>query len=169
MEKQIIWRGILSGAIAGVLAFVFAKIFLEPVIGRLRRRADTAFDLPDGHKIEAGQNFVIDIRSVNSDSSAVGACPYHLDPERQMPDPRTGAAAMGFGDGRHRCPGAFIALEESEVFLVQLLALPGLRLVGQLPDSRGGGGDLLEQPAQRLGSHARESIDRTRGDRAVCR
>lgn len=34
MEKQIIWRGLLSGAVAGVLAFVFARIFLEPVIGR---------------------------------------------------------------------------------------------------------------------------------------
>lgn len=104
---------------------------LEPVIGRLRRRADVAFDLPDGHKVEAGQHFVIDIRSVNADSSAVGACPFHLDPERTMPDPRTGGAAMGFGDGRHRCPGAFIALEESEIFLAQLLALPGLRLVGE--------------------------------------
>ncbi|TRW80033.1 CbtA family protein [Mycolicibacterium sp. 018/SC-01/001] len=41
MEKQIIWRGILSGAIAGVFAFVFAKIFLEPVIGR-------AIDFEDG-------------------------------------------------------------------------------------------------------------------------
>jgi len=41
MEKQIIWRGTLSGAIAGVLAFVFAKIFLEPVIGR-------AIDFEDG-------------------------------------------------------------------------------------------------------------------------
>jgi putative cobalt transporter subunit CbtA len=34
MEKQIIGRGLLAGAVAGVLAFVFAKIFLEPVIGR---------------------------------------------------------------------------------------------------------------------------------------
>ncbi len=34
MEKRIIWRGVLSGAAAGVLAFVFAKIFIEPVIGR---------------------------------------------------------------------------------------------------------------------------------------
>jgi len=34
MEKQIIWRGLLSGAVAGVFAFVFARIFLEPVIGR---------------------------------------------------------------------------------------------------------------------------------------
>jgi hypothetical protein len=34
MEKQIIWRGLLAGAIGGVLAFVFSKIFIEPIIGR---------------------------------------------------------------------------------------------------------------------------------------
>ena len=34
MEKQIIGRGILAGTLAGVVVFVFAKIFVEPVIGR---------------------------------------------------------------------------------------------------------------------------------------
>ena len=33
-KKNDYWRGVLSGAVAGVLAFVFAKVFLEPVIGR---------------------------------------------------------------------------------------------------------------------------------------
>lgn len=51
MEKQIIGRGLLAGAVAGVLAFVFAKIFLEPVIGR-------AIDFEDGtsaaHEAMAG-------------------------------------------------------------------------------------------------------------------
>lgn len=32
MEKQIIWRGLLAGAAAGVLAFLFARIFVEPQI-----------------------------------------------------------------------------------------------------------------------------------------
>jgi hypothetical protein len=32
MEKQIIWRGLLAGATAGVLTFIFARIFIEPVI-----------------------------------------------------------------------------------------------------------------------------------------
>jgi Probable cobalt transporter subunit (CbtA) len=41
MEKRIILRGVLSGAAAGVLAFVFARIFVEPVIGR-------AVDYEDG-------------------------------------------------------------------------------------------------------------------------
>jgi ABC-type dipeptide/oligopeptide/nickel transport system permease subunit len=34
MEKRIIARGLLAGALGGVLAFVFARIFLEPVIDR---------------------------------------------------------------------------------------------------------------------------------------
>ncbi|MGV0744275.1 CbtA family protein [Mycolicibacterium sp. XJ870] len=41
MEKHVIGRGILAGALAGVLAFIWAKIFLEPVIGR-------AIDFEDG-------------------------------------------------------------------------------------------------------------------------
>ena len=34
MEKHVIWRGVLAGALAGVCAFVWSKIFLEPVIDR---------------------------------------------------------------------------------------------------------------------------------------
>ncbi|OMC27929.1 cobalt transporter [Mycobacterium sp. GA-1841] len=34
MEKHIIGRGLLAGALAGVLAFVWSKLFIEPVIGR---------------------------------------------------------------------------------------------------------------------------------------
>ncbi|MCH9734534.1 MAG: CbtA family protein [Actinomycetia bacterium] len=41
MEKQIIWRGLLAGAAAGVLAFLFARIFVEPQI-------DRAIDYEDG-------------------------------------------------------------------------------------------------------------------------
>ena len=35
MERQIIGRGILAGALAGLLAFTFARIFVEPVIDRV--------------------------------------------------------------------------------------------------------------------------------------
>ncbi|MBU8811883.1 CbtA family protein [Mycolicibacterium goodii] len=34
MEKHIIGRGLLAGALGGLLAFVFARIFVEPVIER---------------------------------------------------------------------------------------------------------------------------------------
>ena len=33
-------------------------------------------------------------------------------------------AALSFGDGAHRCPGAFIAIQESDVFLQRFLRLP---------------------------------------------
>ena len=41
MEKQIIWRGLLAGAAAGVLAFGFARIFAAPQTSR-------AIDYEDG-------------------------------------------------------------------------------------------------------------------------
>ncbi|MBB3749349.1 hypothetical protein FHT44_001810 [Mycolicibacterium sp. BK634] len=41
MEKSIIWRGILAGALAGVLGFIWSKIFIEPIVGR-------AIDFEDG-------------------------------------------------------------------------------------------------------------------------
>ena len=34
MEKRLIARGLLAGAVGAVLAFVFARMFAEPVIGR---------------------------------------------------------------------------------------------------------------------------------------
>ncbi|MCW2754689.1 MAG: Cobalt transporter [Marmoricola sp.] len=34
MEKQLIGRGVLAGAAAGLAAFVFARVFAEPVIGK---------------------------------------------------------------------------------------------------------------------------------------
>jgi predicted cobalt transporter CbtA len=58
MEKRIIWRGILAGAAAGVLAFIFARVFLEPVIGRAidyesaRRAAESALTAVHEHDME---------------------------------------------------------------------------------------------------------------------
>jgi hypothetical protein len=37
MEQRIIWRGLLAGAAAGVFAFVFARLLLEPVVSRAVR------------------------------------------------------------------------------------------------------------------------------------
>jgi predicted cobalt transporter CbtA len=52
MEKRIITRGLLAGAIGGVLAFVFARIFVEPVIGRAIAYEDgvgEAHEMAHGH------------------------------------------------------------------------------------------------------------------------
>ena len=36
---------------------------------------------------------------------------------------------LSFGDGAHRCPGAYIAIQETDIFLSKLFALEGLRMV----------------------------------------
>jgi cytochrome P450 len=36
---------------------------------------------------------------------------------------------LSFGAGAHRCPGAHIAIQESDIFLSRLLAEPGIRLL----------------------------------------
>jgi cytochrome P450 len=94
---------------------------LEPVVGFLYRQ-------PEG-----GEGpLALDLRSANTDPDAVGACPLQLNPDRARAE-RVGAAALSFGDGEHRCPGAGVALAEAEVFLDRLLRIPGLRLA-RAPD-----------------------------------
>lgn len=55
MEKQIIWRGLLAGALGGVLAFVFAKIFVEPVVGRAIDFEDGTAAAHEAMEVAAGQ------------------------------------------------------------------------------------------------------------------
>ncbi|MEE4543768.1 CbtA family protein [Streptomyces sp. V4-01] len=59
MEKRLILRGLLAGAIAGILAFTFARIFAEPQIARAidyesgRDAAQAALDKAAGLPAEA--------------------------------------------------------------------------------------------------------------------
>ena len=99
---------------------------LEPVVGHLYRRAVTNLQLEYGgeiHPIPAGSLLDLDIRAANADSEAVGEAPLGLCPHREL---ALGVQpfVMSFGDGGHRCPGAFIAIQESDIFLQRLLRLP---------------------------------------------
>ncbi|WP_379488185.1 cytochrome P450 [Novosphingobium soli] len=101
---------------AGRMAILEEILRLEPVVGYLYRR------LPG-----QSETVELDIRSANADPQAMGACPYHLDPDRPRAE-RVAGAGLAFGDGEHRCPGAGVALAEAEVFLDRILRVPGLRL-----------------------------------------
>lgn len=96
---------------------------LEPVVGHLYRRTREPLDLSDGTQIPAGALVDLYIRAANADESAVGADPLALCPHRE-PSPGVRAEAMAFGDGNHRCPGNAIAIQETDIFLTRLLALP---------------------------------------------
>ena len=51
MEKRLIARGLLAGAVAAVLAFLFARLCAEPVIGRAIAFEDGRTDAENAHGV----------------------------------------------------------------------------------------------------------------------
>jgi cytochrome P450 len=104
---------------------------VEPVVRHLSRRATDNLVIESNGVpliIPTGSLIDIHIDAVNADESIVGEQPLAICPDRTLGDDRAGAQVMSFGDGHHRCPGAFIAIQESDIFLQRLLALDGLRM-----------------------------------------
>jgi cytochrome P450 len=97
---------------------------LEPVVGHLFRRTTTGLTLVSTgveQHLPPGTLIDLDIRAINADAAIVGAEPLSLCPERPLP--RTvPPTLMSFGDGNHRCPGAPLAIMETEVFLTTLFS-----------------------------------------------
>ncbi|MFK7805726.1 MAG: cytochrome P450 [Anaerolineae bacterium] len=103
---------------------------LEPVVGNLLRRTTQPIEVEvDGEKVEIGQGELIDmsVYGINQDAKAFGESAELVCPHRDLPK-GVQVPGMSFGDGNHRCPGAFIAIEESDIFLTRFLKMDGLRL-----------------------------------------
>ncbi|HET6533451.1 MAG TPA: cytochrome P450 [Actinoplanes sp.] len=109
------------------VAILHELLRLEPVVGNLYRWAGA--DLPVGDiTVPAGAKIDLGVAAANLDPAAVGADPGAVCPGRPLAD-GVGDAGLSFGDGAHRCPGAYIAIQETDIFLTKLFALPGLRMV----------------------------------------
>lgn len=103
---------------------------LEPVVSNLYRRATADFELETADEIievKAGELFDLNIYAANADETAVGDDPHDLCPARDLAH-RVPEPVMSFGDGAHRCPGAYVAIQESDIFLQKLLRIEGLRI-----------------------------------------
>ncbi|MET9381318.1 cytochrome P450 [Streptomyces sp. NPDC002928] len=112
------------------IAILHEILRLEPVVGRLRRRTTAPLTLPGGDEtvtVPAGELVDILLDSTNLDARAVGARPEQICPGRAMTE-GAGPPGLSFGDGPHKCPGAHVAILETDVFLSRLFALPGLRM-----------------------------------------
>jgi len=103
---------------------------LEPVIGKIYRSAHTPvtvksegqeFTVPEGEKI------TFHVYNVNVDAKATGENPTHLQPHREL-EKGVYRSMIGFGSGPHRCAGEHLALAETDIFIHQLLRIPGLRI-----------------------------------------
>ena len=136
LEKDGLRRGFLDGDDAERLDILAEILRVEPAVSTLLRRTTAPVSLKDGaeqHELAAGCVVAIDIRSINSDPAAAGACPHQVRPDR---DAKGTAGLMSFGDGPHRCPGAAVALHEAAIFLDHLLRVPGIRLASEPTMSR---------------------------------
>jgi cytochrome P450 len=102
---------------------------LEPIVGNLYRRTTAnihlesqgiQFVIPEGALIN------IHVYATNTDAMVVGEEPLALCPGRALHRDRVPSMLMSFGDGHHRCPGSFLAIQETDIFLQRLLALDSL-------------------------------------------
>jgi cytochrome P450 len=105
---------------------------LEPVVAHLYRRTVAPLVLTSqGKQITIPEGAMIDLHiySANADEGVVGEEPLALCPARELHGERIPSMLMSFGDGAHRCPGSFLAIQETDIFLQRLLALDHLRIV----------------------------------------
>lgn len=104
---------------------------LEPIVAQLKRRVVEDIAVQSGGQqftIRKGDLVVVDVQSVNTDTTLVGENQNAICPMREMHKQVVMPSVVSFGDGHHRCPGAYVALQESDVLLRRLLALPNLRI-----------------------------------------
>jgi cytochrome P450 len=113
------------------MALLHEILRLEPVVATLARWTTAEIPVPDGTGtvvIPAGAPVDIAVGDANLDVTAVGDEPHRVCPGRPLLD-GVGEAVLSFGDGPHRCPGAHIAIQETDIFLTKLFALPHVRMV----------------------------------------
>lgn len=91
------------------VALLHELLRLEPVVGNLKRRTTKALTVA-GTEIPAGELVDVDVSVAN------------LETEDDGP-------GLSFGDGPHKCPGAYVAVQEADIFLSKLFALPDVRMV----------------------------------------
>lgn len=104
----------------------------EPPIGSVFRRAlkDIELLVDDRiHIIRRNDKIEFSIYGINSDprlrSGTTTGCPVN----HARGPAQTRQAGYSFGAGHHRCPGEYVALVQSDVFLRSLFSVKGLRKV----------------------------------------
>lgn len=126
LEDPVLRERYLAAEEGGRHRILHEILRLEPVVGHLYRRAVADLEIEhDGGvtRVPAGALLDLDVRAANADAAAVGAEPLRLAPDRPLAA-GVQESALSFGDGVHRCPGAFLAIRESDAFLRRLLRLP---------------------------------------------
>ena len=134
LEQPELRHRLLVGAEEERYALLQELLRLEPVVGHLYRRATADIVIEhDGAPVVIPSGDLIDLHiyAANADMSVVGEHPHAVCLGRELHADRITPAVLSFGDGHHRCPGASVAIQESDIFLRRLLAIEGLHIERQ--------------------------------------
>jgi cytochrome P450 len=91
------------------VALLHELLRLEPVVGNLKRRTTAELTTGDG-VIPQGALVDVDVSTANLEHGVSGP-------------------GLAFGEGPHKCPGAYVAIQEADIFLSRLFAMPHLRML----------------------------------------
>lgn len=135
MENPHLRQRMLVGEQEERYAILHEILRLEPVVGHIMRRTTGVI------RVESeGQTFIIpsgalvdmNVFTTNVDQQMAGEDALSVCPMRPLTSAHGKVAedVISFGDGYHRCPGAFVAIQETDIFVRKLLAIETLRLEG---------------------------------------
>lgn len=133
LENPHLMERMKIGEEAERYAILHEILRLEPVVAHLYRRTTADLTIEsEGQEITIPAHTKLDLNigMANIDEQAMGDHPASVCPAREMADlrPKVPAYGMSFGDGSHRCPGAYVAIQESDIFIRKLLEIDGLRI-----------------------------------------
>ena len=125
LENPGLRHAYVTGDRKARMAILEEIVRLEPVVGHLKRRTTEEVTLDhDGRplRIPAGTMVDVQVRSANIDPEVFGTDGGCLHTGRTL-GRGVSRSGLSFGDGHHKCPGEFLALEESDTLLRRLLAM----------------------------------------------
>jgi len=103
---------------------------IEPVVSYLERTTtnDIMFEWASNEvTIPTGSEIFLHISSINFNTETVGINEKQVCPNRNF-QKKAPSYMYSFGDGNHKCPGAYIAIQESDIFLKQLFSIENIKL-----------------------------------------